>query len=38
MGAIGHDDVLALAHNPEAGLFECLNRPQMVHAGKLRHC
>ena len=38
MGAISHDDVLALAHNPEAGFFKCLNRPEMVHTGKLRHC
>jgi hypothetical protein len=28
-----HDNVLALAHNSEAGLFECLDRPEMITPG-----
>jgi hypothetical protein len=31
-------NVLALAHNSEAGLFERLDRPEMINAGNFRHC
>jgi hypothetical protein len=37
MRAVAHDNVLALAHNSEAGLFERLDRPEMINAGKFRH-
>jgi len=30
-------NVLALAHNSEAGLFERLYRPEMINAGNFRH-
>jgi hypothetical protein len=29
--------VLALASNPKAGLLQCLDSLQMIHAGKLGH-
>jgi hypothetical protein len=29
--------VLALAHNFEAGLFESLDRPEVINAGNFRH-
>jgi len=38
MYAVAHYNVLALAHNSEAGLFERLDRPEMINAGNFRHC
>ena len=37
MCAIAHYNVLALAHNSEASLFERLDRPEMINAGNFRH-
>jgi hypothetical protein len=37
MRAVAHYNVLALAHNSKAGLFERLDRPEMINAGNLRH-
>ena len=37
MRAVAHYNVLALAHNSEAGLFERLDRPEMINAGNFRH-
>ena len=34
--AVGHNNVLALPNNPEAGLFQSPDRIQMVDAGNLR--
>ena len=35
--AVAHYNVLALAHNSKAGLFERLDRPEMINAGNLRY-
>jgi hypothetical protein len=37
MCAVAHYNVLALADNSKAGLFERLDRPEMTNAGNLRH-
>ena len=37
MRAVAHYNVLALAHNSKAGLFERLDRSEMINAGNLRH-
>ena len=37
MRAVARYRVLALAHNSEAGLFECLDRPEVINAGNFRH-
>jgi hypothetical protein len=37
MRAVAHYNVLALAYNSEAGLFERLDRPEVINAGNFRH-
>jgi hypothetical protein len=37
MRAVAHYNVLALADNFEAGLFERLDRPEVINAGNFRH-
>lgn len=37
MRVVAHYKVLALAYNSEAGLFEHLDRPEVIHAGNFRH-
>jgi len=37
MRAVAHYNVFALAHHSEAGLFERLDRPEMINAGNFRH-
>ena len=36
-GAVGHDDVLALANDPEVCLLECSNCAEMIDARDSRH-
>ena len=36
-GAIGHYDVLALAHDRESCLFECPDGPNVIYTGNLSH-
>jgi len=35
--AIGHDNMLALAHDAKAGLLQSPNGIEMIDAGNLRH-
>ena len=37
MRAVAHYNVLALAHNSEARLFESCDCPEMINAGNFRH-
>ena len=37
MRAVAHYNVFTLAHHSEAGLFERLDRPEMINAGNFRH-
>ena len=37
MRAVAHYNVLALAYNSEADLFERLDRPEVINAGNFRH-
>jgi hypothetical protein len=37
MRTVAHYNVLALAYNSEADLFERLDRPEVINAGNFRH-
>ncbi len=37
MRAVAHYNMLALAHNSEADLFERLDRPEVINAGNFRN-
>jgi hypothetical protein len=37
MRPVSHDDVLALADNPEPGLLKRLHCPEMINTRDLRH-
>jgi len=37
MSPVAHYNVLAVAHNSEASLFERLYRPEMINTGNFRH-